>query len=183
MQHARKHVANSEVKIILSYGQLGPPPSILGNENMLKSSSGVKVDARLGQPKPVKDSLAIQETAPLQQEMAGKIENFAGRLIEIRTYDVEPLPFSKVEIVPVLIKQVELVYPPGVAKIDGTTIIEGIVDVDGTMSSLRVKASSGSQLHDEAALEAARQYLFTPGRQKDKPIPVIVTIPFRFSRS
>lgn len=172
-------------RIILTYSQLGPPPSIMDEESGLKSSLANAATQKLGQPKPVKDSLASQETAPTQQEISGTSTDQKGRLIEIvrNIPDLQALPLSRVEVVPILIKQVKPEYPVQALKssIQGTTVVEGVINIDGTLVNLKIRISSGSPLLDEAALVAASQYLFTPGKQKGRLIPVMITIPFQFS--
>ncbi len=171
--------------IILTYAQLGPPPSIKGDEPYSKSTADELPGRRLGQPKPVKDSLAVQETAPTQAEMPGPGENFSGRLIFVNQLEVEPMPIYRVDIVPVLIRQVAPVYPEAAkkARLQGTVVVEGIVNTDGSMINLTVRSSSGLPLLDSAALVTVSQYRFTPGRQKDQAIPVIITIPIEFKRA
>lgn len=170
-------------RIILTYSQLGPPPSILGDEPFGGGREGL-LSYRLGQPRPVKDSLAVQETSPSQQEIAGRPENFSGRLIEVSRLEIEPVPIYRVDVVPVLVKQVAPVYPEKAlrAGLEGTVVVEGIVNVDGAMINLRVRSSSGFIQLDSAALFTVSQYQFTPGRQKDRAIPVIITIPVEFKR-
>jgi TonB family protein len=40
---------------------------------------------------------------------------------------------------------------------------------------------TGTLMLNEAAIEAARQFKFKPGKQKDKLVKVWVSIPFNFS--
>jgi len=171
--------------IILTYAQLGPPPSIKGDEPYSKSTEDEVPGRRLGQPKPVKDSLAVQETAPTQTEMPGPTESFSGRLIFVNQLEVEPMPIYRVDVVPVLIKQVAPVYPEAAKKagLQGTVVVEGIVNTDGSMINLVIRSSSGLPLLDSAALFTVSQYRFTPGRQKGRAIPVIITIPVEFKHS
>ncbi len=170
-------------RIVLTYAQLGPPPSIMDEEGLTRSIGEQTVGYRLGQPRPVADSLAVQQTSPTQQEIAGKGEDFSGRLVQINTLEIEPVPMYRVDVVPVLLKQVKPVYPEETRKagIEGTVIVEGVVNIDGALVNLKIRSSSGYPVLDSVALGAARQYLFAPGRQKDKVVPVIITIPIEFS--
>jgi TonB family protein len=55
-----------------------------------------------------------------------------------------------------------------------------VVDTLGHVSSTRVLSSSGIVLLDQAAMGAASQCLFRPGYQRDRPVAVEMSIPFKF---
>lgn len=67
------------------------------------------------------------------------------------------------------------------AEMEGQSIVEALVDIDGKIIEVRLVKSSGFGILDEAALEAARKAVFTPGEQRGKPVRVWVNIPFNFS--
>ena len=59
------------------------------------------------------------------------------------------------------------------AKIQGTVIVQVIVGVDGKVDRARVTTSLDKLYGlDAEALAAAKQYLFTPGKQDGKIVPV-----------
>lgn len=64
----------------------------------------------------------------------------------------------------------------------GVVIIEAIVDVDGNVTSAKVLRSI--PLLDEAAVDAVRQWKYSPARLNGQPVPVIinVTVNFRLGR-
>jgi TonB family protein len=66
-------------------------------------------------------------------------------------------------VAPKIIKQVSPIYPPRAlaANVQGTVIVEATVGTDGTVTSARVLRSV--PLLDQAALDAVRQWEFTPG--------------------
>jgi protein TonB len=66
-------------------------------------------------------------------------------------------------VLPKNIKHVSPVYPPRAlsANVQGTVIIEATVGTDGKVTSARVLRSV--PLLDQAALDAVRQWEFTPG--------------------
>jgi TonB family protein len=81
---------------------------------------------------------------------------------------------------PRVIKGVRPQYPQAafVAKIEGTVLIEALVDVDGRVSKARVIQSVPGL--DEAALEAARRWRFEPARKGGKPVVTIIHMPVAF---
>ncbi len=96
---------------------------------------------------------------------------------------LEPLPYWKVERKPVLVSSVVPEYPELArrAGIEGSVVVAAVVDTNGLVASATVLRSSGNSLLDAAALTAARQFRFVPAYQNDRPVPVQVSIPFRFS--
>ena len=72
------------------------------------------------------------------------------------------------------------VYPPMAvsARVEGTVLIEAIISTTGTVQDARVVNSV--PLLDAAALEAVRQWVFTPTRLNNVPVPVILTVKVEF---
>jgi periplasmic protein TonB len=64
-------------------------------------------------------------------------------------------------------------------KVEGIVIIEAIIGIDGSVQDARVIRSE--TLLDKAALDAVRQWKYTPTRLNGQPTPVIVTITVRFT--
>lgn len=85
---------------------------------------------------------------------------------------------------PRLIKQVEPRYTTEAMrqKIAGNVELEAVVNVDGTVGDVRiVKSLDGTYGLDQNAVMAAKQWLFTPGQDRDgHPVPVIVTLILSF---
>ncbi len=73
------------------------------------------------------------------------------------------------------------VYPPMAiaARIQGIEIIEAIISTTGAVQDARVMRSP-SPLLDQAALEAVRQWVFTPTLLNGNPVPVILTVTVEF---
>lgn len=86
-----------------------------------------------------------------------------------------------VEKEPMLVKMVEPVYPPLAlrAGIEGRVVVKIWVDKNGRPKDAFVYNST-HELFDEAALDAARQLVFTPGYMSTGPVPVWVIVPFTF---
>jgi protein TonB len=64
------------------------------------------------------------------------------------------------------------------ARVQGIIIVEARIEKDGTVSSVRVLRSI--PLLDEAAIDAVRQWEFTPTLLNGVPIPVIMTTTVSF---
>jgi protein TonB len=66
------------------------------------------------------------------------------------------------------------------ARIEGTVHVRVLVGRDGRVrDTILVKGAHA--ILDQEALAAAKRAIFTPAIQQQKPVPVWVTIPFRFS--
>ena len=64
------------------------------------------------------------------------------------------------------------------ARIEGTVILEAVIGIDGTVQDARVLRPV--PYLDDAALEAVRQWLFTPTRLNGEPVPVVMTVTVTF---
>lgn len=82
---------------------------------------------------------------------------------------------------PTKIKNVNPVYPPDAMtqRVQGVIIIEARIEPDGTVGHARILRSI--PMLDEAALEAVRQWEFTPTLLNGNPVPVIMTVTVNFT--
>ena len=94
---------------------------------------------------------------------------------------VEELEFFAVSDKPELIKQVQPVYPPLAihAGIEGTVVIKALVDTKGNIEKVALLKSI--PMLDESAINAAKQFKYKPGKQRDRYVKVWVSLPFKFS--
>lgn len=84
---------------------------------------------------------------------------------------------------PKLLKEVRPNYTEAAMrqKIQGLIELEAVVDVDGSVTQVRVSKSLDNTFGlDQSAIEAARQWKFEPGRFEGKPVPVLVTLILEF---
>jgi len=81
---------------------------------------------------------------------------------------------------PVKTKHVAPVYPPIAqsARVQGVVILKTIIGTDGRVADARVLRSI--PLLDQAALDAVRQWEFTPTHLNGVPVPVIMTMTVQF---
>jgi protein TonB len=83
---------------------------------------------------------------------------------------------------PIKIQDVKPVYPAMAqsAHVAGAVIIEATIGLDGKVIDAKVLRSI--PLLDEAALDAVRQWVYTPTLLNGKPVPVVVTVTINFTR-
>lgn len=66
-----------------------------------------------------------------------------------------------------------------IARVEGLVILEATIGVDGRVGNLRVLRSI--PLLDQAAIDAVRQWEFTPTQLNGQPVPVIMTVTVQFT--
>jgi protein TonB len=81
---------------------------------------------------------------------------------------------------PAKLRHVAPVYPriAQEAHVGGSVVIEAVIGVDGRVKEARVVVSK--PLLDGAALEAVRQWVFSPTLLNGVPVPVIMTVTVNF---
>src|SRR6185437_879354 len=81
---------------------------------------------------------------------------------------------------PALVKRVEPVYPDLalMAKVGGMVILEAVVNTDGTVESVKVLRSV--KFLDNAAVEAVKQWRYSPLILNGVPTPFILTVTLNF---
>ena len=81
---------------------------------------------------------------------------------------------------PTKIKDVRPVYPADAmaSKVTGVVILEAIIDTDGTIADTRILRSI--PMLDQAALDAVRQWKFTPTQLNGEPTAIIMTVTVNF---
>jgi protein TonB len=83
---------------------------------------------------------------------------------------------------PKLLKRVEPIYPPVAvsAHVQGVVILEAIVDREGVVEEVRVLRSANSLL-DRAAIDAVRQWQYSPVILNGRPERFILTVVLSFN--
>jgi TonB family protein len=81
---------------------------------------------------------------------------------------------------PAKTRDVVAVYPPVAqsARVQGIVIVEATIGCDGSVTDAKVLR--GQPLLNEAALEAVRQWRYTPTLLNGVPVPVIMTVTVTF---
>jgi periplasmic protein TonB len=82
---------------------------------------------------------------------------------------------------PAKLKDVAPVYPDIAqrARISGVVILEATIGADGRVTGVRVLRSV--PLLDHAAVDAVRQWVFTPTRLNGVAVPVVMTVTVNFT--
>jgi TonB family protein len=95
--------------------------------------------------------------------------------------DAKPLRVGGTIATPMKIKDVRPVYPPEArdAGVQGVVILEAVIGETGAVSTARVLRSI--PLLDQAALDAVRQWEFTPTLLNGAPVPVVMTVTINFA--
>lgn len=131
------------------------------------------------------DSIQIPENDALDTtKLEEKLRNLDITTPERATFDSlkDTAPYYYVEIKPSLIKIPDPGYPVVARRggVSGTAVVKALVDVDGHVKRVEIMHSSGSSTLDNAALEAAKKAIYTPGVLRGRLVRTWVSIPFRF---
>ena len=85
---------------------------------------------------------------------------------------------------PTKVVNVNPVYPTlaQAARKEGVVILEAVIDARGNVTTVKVLRSI--QLLDQAAVDAVRQWRFTPTLLNGEPVPIVmtVTVDFKLAR-
>lgn len=185
--------ANIPMVRIMKYSELGPPPSITDAEAAPQVAVSAPV-ARptIGVPVPVPDAeVSPEQTIATQKEMSSVpspiVDNNAAsgnvsiqQDIKIED-DPDPGAFIPVEKQPVPVKQVKPDYPEIAqrAGVEGTVWVKILVDKEGK-AKRAIIMKSDAEIFNDAAIAAAKQWVFTPALMNNGPVAVWAAIPFRF---
>ncbi len=182
---------------LLRYSELGPPPSISGeNTPPPFALSAPKARPDVGVPVPVPDlEVSPEQTLATQQEMnlgsgpggsGSGTEGGTGVAGDIKIQDDEspPADYVAVEKEPVIIKSVEPKYPDMAVRtgLQGKVWVKIWVDREGKPKDVEI-IQSDADIFNQPAIDAAKQFLFTPAYMNDGPVSVWVTFPFKFELS
>jgi len=166
---------------------LPPPmnPAAPGPVNI--AEPGIKNS--VGMPVPVPEGIADPEQTLAPQNMLNPqtgparegTEGEWGEEAPIVIPETEPPPFQIVEEMPKVVRSVAPVYPELAirSELTGTVYVKIWVDKEGKPREVSVEKSDQEILND-AAIAAAKQFLFTPAYMNSGPVSVWVTIPFSF---
>ena len=176
---------------IVRYADLGPPPSL--QHELLHGIPSARYsfkDFNYGTPVPVPEvELKEDKPFPTQEQLSqtGPVagEGSGGGIMIPDSVHADflgdDLEGITPDVFPVLMKITVPLYPEAAMKkkISGTVWLNVLVDQRGSVKSARILKSDAEELN-QAAMDAARKYAFTPGIYRNKPIPVWVSIPVEF---
>jgi TonB family protein len=83
---------------------------------------------------------------------------------------------------PVVLKEARPQYTAEArkARIEGTVLLDCVVETDGSVGDIEVKRSLDEAL-DQEAIKAVKQWRFEPGTKDGKPVPVLITLEMTFT--
>jgi protein TonB len=169
-----------------------PPPSITWPALPQTPASAPRGPvAKNATPVPVPESPAsLSAELPTQASLSsdgsaatgvGAAEGVGGDIVVEEQEEGPPPPFQPVEEFPKIVHSAVPEYPFVAARsgIEGRVVVSVWVDKQGKPRQVLI-ASSTSEIFNEAALEAARKYLFVPAYMNAGPVSVWVTLAFNF---
>jgi protein TonB len=188
---------DDEPKIMIrtvKLSDLGPPPSITQQAptpSVAVAQQAVKPS--IGIPVPVPDAqVSPEQTIATQTEMSQPtvpvIDPTEGNEIQVQqdiqigeNSDEMPPEFVPYEKAPEPLKKVFPAYPDLALKagIEGQVIVKVWVDKEGKVKKALILKST-AEVFNDAALDAAKQWLFTPAMMNKGPVDVWMAIPFKF---
>lgn len=176
---------------IMKYTDLGPPPSITQTAaapSVAVASNAVKPS--IGIPVPVPDAqVNPEQTFATQKELsqaASPVNEGTGTgggvaIQQDINIDEPPPDFVPYEKEPTVVKKVEPKYPDIAlrAGLEGNVFLKVWVTKEGKVREA-VIIKSDAEIFNQAAKDAAVQWIFTPAVMQKGPVAVWVSIPFRF---
>ena len=87
-----------------------------------------------------------------------------------------------VDIRPAIVRKVLPRYPDQARRLrlEGRVTLRILIDAEGVPQSFAVHQATPAGVFEQAALEAARQFRFSPGKVAGKGVATIVLLPFNF---
>lgn len=175
---------------ILKYTDLGPPPSMTQQAAPAVAAAAQAARPSVGLPVPVPDAevnpdqtIASQTELSQQTPVVDINAGNAGAQIEqdLQIDDQPPPDFVPYEKEPTVVKQVLPKYPELAqrAGLEGTVFVKVWVDKEGKVRQVVIQKSD-AEIFNEAAKEAAKQWVFTPAVMQKGPVSVWVSIPIKF---
>jgi protein TonB len=125
----------------------------------------------------------ISEEADIEETMAPTTyDPFAPPVVPQAPVEEEAEVFVAFDTAPVPVHTVQPQYPELArqAQAAGTVNVLVTIDETGRVVDAVVQASNTIPALDAAAVAAAKQWLFKPAKQREKPVKVRIIIPFNF---
>jgi protein TonB len=166
---ARRSVAASGPAVSPNAAPLVAPPAIrdeTGIENIARSSSPrylVGIESGGGGIQALQAGPGVAPPPPPAPSPKAPVRLSSGAQMPRKLVHVDPI------------------YPPIArsAHVGGVVILDAVLDATGRVSSVRVLRSV--PLLDQAAVDAVRQWRFTPTLLNGDPVPVAMTVTVKFS--
>lgn len=183
--------------VIVTINSIPQPPSIKNTEvppaitiaapfgGAEKSANPIMVpDAEVSSEVTMTDQKHMNELPSDVNTQIGEGGNLVVTVPETVEVDKEPDPFTAVEKYPVPIVNVPPTYPEIArrAGLEGTVWVRLWVTKEGKPKKAEV-LKSDSDIFNQAAMDAAMKWVFTPAVMNSGPVSVWISIPFKFKMS
>jgi protein TonB len=172
-----------------------PPPPVVRIRNTAPTSA-VPDRAETFLPVPTKAPTSIGAEVPTPGEDIGALPSMAGtpegiglvgesRSIVVQPPEpprpVGPVRVADLPVAPTKIVDARPIYPEiaRTARVEGIVVMEAVLDPTGRVTQLRVVVSK--PLLDQAALDAVRQWRYTPSVYGGRAVSVLMTITIHFT--
>jgi len=180
---------------VMKYSELGPPPSISSANApaaIAVEMPKVPVKPKIAIPVPVPDEeVPVEQTIPTQEELVAPVASEGsgeGSAIEQDVAvgniesDAPPPDFVPFEKEPAVVKRVEPAYPEAAkaSGIEGAVFAKLWIDKEGKVKEVQI-LKSPSELFNQAVIDAAQQWLFTPAVMNSGPVSVWFPVKFTFA--
>jgi TonB family protein len=138
---------------------------------------------RIGVPVLVVVYLAVLPNGLAAEPVRGNANSLDSILFVFPAGYTHPIPLLETDVRPHALSIPAPEYPEMTrqAGIEGLTLVEALVDVDGSVTEAKVLRSAGCLPLDQSAVQAAKEAKFQPAMQDGRPVPVRVVIPYRFA--
>jgi len=178
-------------RVILPFRELAPPPPLSSDAAPPPqiAIAPAATTAVVGTPLPVPDVEApVSQTIASQEEIAntaGSVSGTGGDAIVV----VDPTPMEELpklgeyvyaDELPVLVVDVQPVYPELArqAEVEGMIRVRVLVGKDGRVNDVHLDSSI--PMLDDAAIAAARKWVFKPALSNNRPVAVWIARELRF---
>jgi protein TonB len=180
-----KNKDENGIKIrILKYAELGPPPSIIRNEQLTEKINAPKPN--FGKPVAAKKGEKVSEFEVSKESGTQTDVKVEPPKVEVKKEVVDETYYVAVDMMPepsggIEAIQKKIIYPPNARrdKVEGKVIIKAFIDESGSVRRAEVIKGIGSGC-DEAAIAAVMSSRFRPGKMNGKVVKVQMTISLVF---
>ena len=177
-------------RVVLPFRELAPPPPLSADAAPPQIAIAVAAaTAVVGTPVPVPDMEAPQsQTIASQEEIANEAGSVVGTggdaIVVVDPTPIEELPklgeYVYADELPVLVTDVQPIYPEIAreAGVEGVINVRVLVGKDGRVGDVHLDSSI--PMLDEAAITAARKWVFKPALSNNHPVAVWIARQLRF---
>lgn len=186
---ARPRNIELETRVFVPYREIAAPPPL--RDNIAPPVIAIAPSAAapaIGTPVPVPDTeVPAEQTLATQQEISaasGAATASGSGEIVVAPPAADELPklgdYVYADELPVLVVDVQPLYPEIArqAELEGDVFLRVLVGKDGRVVKVHVDGSI--PMLDNAAIEAAKQWVFTPALSSNRPVAVWITRRLKF---